>query len=230
MIMKERGFTLLEVLVAIAILALVATLVWSSQSVVFSASRRLTKKLDMSRMGHLSIAKLEADLRSAYLFATPVHLGGGDRGEQWVKTEFVGLDAGEHDSVRFTSFAHQRLFKEARESDQAQIAYRIGSRDIDGERTDVLERNESDVTEAHSETSGKWVPVAEGVTALDLQYWNPQTKEWKAEWNSTGVDNTNRLPGAVRITLKLADPEDPKRIFTYTGMAMIAMAPGPNDF
>ena len=74
------------------------------------------------------------------------------------------------------------------------------------------------------------MPVAEGVTAFNLDYWSTESKEWKSDWNSASGDHPNKLPGAVRINLKLADPDNPERIITYQGVALVALAPGPDDF
>ena len=61
----RRGFTLIEVLVALALLALTAVLAWQATSALVDGEVRLTDEARRWRTLDLAFARLEADLRQA---------------------------------------------------------------------------------------------------------------------------------------------------------------------
>ena len=61
----EGGFTLIEVLVALALLALTATLAWQATSALVDGEVRLTGEAQRWRTLDVAFARLEADLRQA---------------------------------------------------------------------------------------------------------------------------------------------------------------------
>lgn len=63
--MRARGFTLVEVLVALALLALTATLAWQATAALVDGEVRLTGEAQRWRTLDLAFARLEADLRQA---------------------------------------------------------------------------------------------------------------------------------------------------------------------
>ena len=70
--MKNRGFTLVELLVAISILALVAVLGWRGLDGIVRAREALTAQMDTTRGMQLAFAQLQSDGEH---LATPVVLG-----------------------------------------------------------------------------------------------------------------------------------------------------------
>ena len=60
---------------------------------------------------------------------------------QVVKTAFVGTDPGKGSRIDFTSFSHQRLYRDAHESDQNELSYFVADDPEDAE-PHVLARRE----------------------------------------------------------------------------------------
>ena len=59
------------------------------------------------------------------------------------------------------------------------------------------------------------------ITGLELEYHDPKHDEWVMEWDSESVDNKDKLPDAVKITIKFVDTL--KREITLTQIALIPM-------
>ncbi|MHB1844070.1 MAG: PulJ/GspJ family protein, partial [Deltaproteobacteria bacterium] len=117
----RRGFTLLEALIALAIMALMGALIWGSfgpswrlkEAVEAQAERDMGIRLSLTRMAReISMAFLSNDYDKARY--------------REMLTRFDGEHgAGDHDRLLFTSVSHERLVENALESDQSVIAYRL---------------------------------------------------------------------------------------------------------
>lgn len=116
--MSRKGFTLLEVLVASAILALIAAMVFGAFSGVFAAGEEEDERSELYHTSRFIIRKLTEDLASASLL--PNNANG----------RFVGKDSGgnaeQADELRLTGFG-RRIFFAGFGSDQARIAWRVVS-------------------------------------------------------------------------------------------------------
>src|SRR5207245_1298688 len=106
----------------------------------------------------------------------------------------------------FTSFGHERLNVDAKESDQALFEYSIGPDPRDGSKRDLFRRVKP-LLDEEPERGGEKAVLAEGVVAFSIEAWEPKDREWRAEWNSNGADRTGGLllPPRVRLTLNSRD-------------------------
>jgi general secretion pathway protein J len=116
------------------------------------------------------------------------------------------LFVGREDELLFTTFAHVRLHRDAKESDQAVVEYTVES-DPDRPGEQALYRREKPRLDGEPDRGGRKDLVADRVSALRLQYWEPKRKEWVREWSTRLVEHARELPPRVRIELevKLAD-------------------------
>jgi general secretion pathway protein J len=197
----RRGLTLVEVMVAIAIMLITTVL----STAVIANSLELRQILEdrdaTTRAARVAMSTLSRDVELAYLTRTP---------GTWYQTVFVGLD-GSTDALYLTTRSHQRLYRDSRESDQAEITiWAEPSRDARGY---TLYRRESAPVDERPDEGGAVYPIAHGVRSFELRYLDGQTDEWRTEWDTRGVDTPNRLPRAVQIGLVLigVDPEDSSR-------------------
>ncbi|MBI4212427.1 MAG: type II secretion system protein, partial [Deltaproteobacteria bacterium] len=138
MIRSNNGFTLLEVLVAIAIMGFTMVLVQSTTSQMLDAKDRIEERDLLYQSGRVAMRKLTDDLTQAFLigkgstnsnvaFGNPLELPTSPttitRTVPKPIAFFIGKDGGERDSLKFTSFSHLRFIKDTKESDQAKIEY-----------------------------------------------------------------------------------------------------------
>ena len=113
---------------------------------------------------------------------------------------------GREDELLFTTFAHQRLTRDARESDQAVVAYTVAA-DPDHAGEQALFRREKARIDEEPDRGGRRDLVADHVAGFRVQYWDSKKKEWVREWSTRSVERSGELPVRVRFELqvKLAD-------------------------
>jgi general secretion pathway protein J len=191
--------TLLEVVVAISILAMIAVLIGG---VVDSLSRGKTAegmRAERVRQGREAVERIVRDLSSAYL-STHVPTVQALITE---RTAFVAKSSLPFDRVDFTAFAHMRTERDSHESDQAEVGYFVVADPDVADKMDLVRREQSPID--YEPTKGGTVNVvAEDVSEFDLRFLEPQTSQWIETWDSTQVSGQpNRVPLAVSVKLVL---------------------------
>ena len=154
----QKGFTLLEVLIAVAILGVIMTLIWSSSSQSFRAKERTELRDSVFQNGRVVLRKISDDLAVAFLSKKVAGEGAGSEQAAFTsgaKTFFIGDDQGAQDLLKFTSLSHMRLYKQAKECDQVKISYEVVPSDEPGvynliRRADPWLDNTTDVKGSHS--------------------------------------------------------------------------------
>ncbi len=195
----RRGVTLIEIMVAIGIMTLVASITYGA----FDAMSRTKKSVDESgerfHQGRSALARITREVQAAFL---SLHRPLANPGLQVSQTVFRGTDGGKFDRLDFTSFSHRRLGFSARESDQNELSYFVTTNPETGE--DVIARRESTVIDMNPESGGTVQVMAEGVVRFELSYLDPVLGEWVDTWDSTQpTGQFERLPLQVRIEIEL---------------------------
>ncbi|HYQ18720.1 MAG TPA: type II secretion system protein, partial [Polyangiaceae bacterium] len=132
---RQRGFSLVEVLISIAILAAITSLLFGAFSALKRSKDGLTRVQDRQREGRLAMARITRELQTAYLSAhMPLN-----QALLVQKTIFKGERGTPADRLDFTAFANTRLDKNSHVSDQCELSY-FGSPNPDGSGTNDLVR------------------------------------------------------------------------------------------
>jgi type II secretion system protein J len=209
----KQGFTLIEVMIAMAILAVMSVLIFSSTTQTIN-SKEDTEKIDgINHSASLALGKISTDLQMAFLVSSPDFLGSAGT----IKTVFIGKE----DQMNFATFSHTRYFKDAKEADFCEIGYFVeNSKEESGGRN--LMRRESRTIDDKPEEGGVSDPMIEGIKEFHLEYFDPKKKEWFKTWDSSQLDFANRLPRAVKIEIKVDNPEG-EEPFTYSTIAEIKL-------
>jgi general secretion pathway protein J len=217
---NTRGLTLLEVLVAVSILALVSTLIYGAFDGMSRAQTSISRIDERYHQGRQALARMSRELQSAFLSThQPLQLAASVR-----TTVFVGTDSGSNDRIDFVSFSHQRLMRNAHESDQNELSYFL-ARDPDGQDKQDLVRREQKEIDLEPTRGGIVSILAEDALAFDVSYLDPTTGIWTDSWDTTqAAGQYNRLPFEIRIRLVLrgTDPNRPLRLMTKVSMPMQA--------
>lgn len=229
-IRKKEGFTLLEVLIGTAVLSMMVFLIWSISSTTMNSEDRVEKRDKVYQMARLALRRISEDVNMAFLVGKQDMLGKTKDGMS-VQTAFIGDDKGQFDSLDFNSFSNWRMFRNIKQSDQSEVGYKV---EQDPEEPDMnrLMRRQNPYLDNKVEEGGKSYPVAEGISAFQLSYYNPKTNEWVDNWNSTEVDFKDQLPKAVKITLVFKDPEsdEEENDIAFSTIAMIGLWKNPIEF
>jgi general secretion pathway protein J len=207
----KRGFTLLEIILAVTILALIGTMIYGGFSQTALNKARIEKDVDHSRVVHMALERMVRELTMAFV-STHVNPSLDLRVSN---TAFVGKDNGREDRIDFTSFSHRRLYRNARESDQNEISYFVTS-DPDDPDVNVLARREQNRIDADPRRGGKSQILVENVEEFNIEYYDPLLSEWVQTWDTVNaLGQPNRLPTQVRIRLGVRDPRHPDEIETF---------------
>ncbi len=216
--MRARGFTLIEIMIAIAIVATITVLTWGSFNQTFKTKRTVEARMSRYRSARIAMDRLVRDLSMAYLSANNV-----PGTEQTPRTFFDGQRKNDVDELRFSYFGHQRLYADAREADTAVVGY-FGLRDRENARRLNLMRRETRRLQADrfENLAGETDLLCEDVVRLEVSYWHPDRKEWLETWRTTQADGfPGRLPSKVKIRLIIHDEEEKE--VTFLTEARIAM-------
>ncbi len=236
---KRAGFTLIEVLVSVTLLAIIAMLVWQAMGSTVKSKARFEGQDEAFRSASLALDRVSRDLQMSFLFSNLELLGVTSNGEQVTKNAFIGSDQGSLDKVTFVTFGHVRYLRDSKESDQAEVSYFVESggaeESNDEENTSspegqILKKRESSPPDAQPEEGGKISILLDGVKEFNLRYYDAEKGEYVDAWDSTGVDRLNKLPRAVEITLGVQSPVDEDQVLKFKTVVLLEMAPGPNDF
>jgi general secretion pathway protein J len=193
------GFALIELLIAIAILAFVTMLLFGAFSGMRASREGLQRVNDRYREGRTAMARITRDLESAYVSQhVPIDLS-----IQAVKTGFKGTRGTPADRLDFNSFSNQRLDKDARESDQAEISY-FGSPDPDRDGVTDLARRISPQLDLDFDRGGRVDVLATDIDLFEVEYLDALTGQWTETWDTTqSTAQPDRLPLQVRVVLVL---------------------------
>ena len=207
----NRGFTLLEVILAVTILALIGTMIYGGFSQTALNKARIEEDVDHSRVVHMALERMARELTMAFV-STHVNPSLDLRVST---TAFVGKDNGNEDRIDFTSFSHRRLYRNARESDQNEISYFVTEHPDDPD-VKVLARREQNRIDDDPRRGGKSLILVENVEEFNIEYFDPLLSEWMQTWDTVEtLSQPNRLPTQVRIRLGVTDPRRRGKTQTY---------------
>ncbi len=189
-----RAFTLLEMLVAMAIMAVLAGSLYATLRVAFRARRSATSAVEEVRTVDLALARVQADIASAVVPAGI--LAGAFVGEPG--TDAVGRAA---DSLLLHGTATGAEATDGT-GDIRMVEFTCAESDDDTGL--VLLRRVTTNLLAPTTPEPEEEVLARGVAAFALRYFDGI--DWLDTWDSTTQDN--QLPAAVEVTLYLRAPGD----------------------
>ncbi|WP_342380905.1 prepilin-type N-terminal cleavage/methylation domain-containing protein [Myxococcus stipitatus] len=197
---RTRGFTLMEVMVAVAITALMGTVVAMAFQTGLTAKETVETDADRYRQLRVAMNRMSREIGSAYV-SDRFDLK-RFRDQQDRPTNFVG----ESDRLLFTTFAHQRLYTDVKESDQAVVEYFVEPSDDRAAkgRLDLKRRTNPNVDD-RMDRGGTTDVLLEGVKKLEFEYWNSDKKEWDDEWDTRRLEQKSILPTRVKMTVTAVD-------------------------
>ena len=212
----RRGMTLLEVLVSLGVLAMISLLIYGAFDSISRGRRGEAMRTDRARQGRDAVDRIARELQGAFLSLHQPQLQA-----LWTRqTAFIATNGAQFDRVDFASFAHRRIQRDAKESDQAEIGYFVvKDPEVDGKMD--LVRREQPVIDIDPKRGGVVNVLAEDVETFDLRYLDPVTGQWVDSWDSTQLTaQLNRVPLEVRITLALNGVRNSPP-FRYTTKVML---------
>jgi general secretion pathway protein J len=207
----RHGLTLIEVMVAMTIIAIVSTLLYTGFTQTARNKRRIESEMNRHHEIRMGLERVARELSMAFVSAQI----NPSPALQVVLTAFVGSESGGGSRIDFTSFSHQRLYRDAHESDQNELSYYLTD-DPDEAGEDVLARREQRRIDDDPRDGGQAQILIRDVTGFELSYLDPQTGEWLSTWDTTqAAMQPNRLPSQVfiKITVPNVRGRGPEQTF-----------------
>ena len=216
------GFTLVEILLALFIFAIVLSLIYTSYTGTFRIIDETEYRADVYRMARIALERMHEDLASTYAPQDPESAESDEENGEAV--EFVGQEAEisgrRADSLRFTSRAHLVFSEEEQPSGTAEIDYYI--EEGDEEEGFVLFRKDTPgVGRASDEEIGGLV-LCEKLHSVSFTYYDAEGEAYD-NWDSTGEEFNNSVPLMVSITLEFADKSNPESPFKFLTTVTLPM-------
>jgi general secretion pathway protein J len=221
---RNEGMTLIEVMLAISILGMISVMVWGGFAQTARNRARIEADLDRHHVVHAALERMAREISMAYvssqLNASP--------SLQVVRTAFVGTDRGDEDRLDFTSFSHERRFRNSHESDQNEISYFI-ARDPEERSSRVLVRREQHRIDDDPTRGGATQILVHDVEGLEIEYFDPTTSLWTRSWNTQqAAGQPNRLPAQVKIAITIPDWRRRRGTLRFGTRTSIALQYGLN--
>ncbi|HEY0710575.1 MAG TPA: prepilin-type N-terminal cleavage/methylation domain-containing protein [Polyangia bacterium] len=219
--MKRRadaGFTMIEVLLAMAILGFVTTILWGTFTQTATIKKRTEAVQDRSHSARVALMRMSREIEMAFLSGSE-NLALAER-----RTFFTAVSERDVDELRFSWMGRQRLRGDVPEADTSVIMY-YGEQDPDDRSVLNLMRRETrrlDASDPMSLPAESYV-LCPGISSLKFSFYDHTKREWREDWSTMGVDGRAYLPTHVRITLVVNEDNASGKTSTYTTSARIML-------
>ena len=218
---ERSGFTLMELMVALAVLAMISAFTFQTLSGTLNARDHLAFDDVLEKTARTTLGRIRREVSLAFLTPSLTALNS-------YRTVFVGKDDGETDQIWFATRSHRRTLAGARESDQTEITIWCDD-DPEHRNRYVLLHREAERIDHLPDKNGAIMPLARNVTRFDLRYLDHMNGEWQDEWDTQGGETPNRLPRAVQVVLTLLaeDPADEEVLVERSYLSTIIVETAP---
>jgi general secretion pathway protein J len=213
---RKQGFTLLEVTIAVAVTAFIGLTLGYAFNTTAGAKDIMESQAERYRMLRTAMNRMEREISAAYVsdrYDAKRYRDAFDR-----PTNFVGT----RDKLMFSCLAHQRLYADAKESDQMVVEYSVKTSTEKGARgrTDLM-RREKALLEERMDRGGNEDALFENAKKVEFQYWDSEKKQWVDEWDTRRNERKAVLPTRVKITLTAKDETDKEVKYTTQARIML---------
>lgn len=209
---RKQGFTLLEVLVAVTLLATAFTIIWSTFSTTLTGWRRSTEFLDRINHGDFVIDQIESTLRSAAFFPNRPDKygfwldskGGGNAPRDTISWVTSGSGFMKPDDPLANGLHRIMISVEDAPGGDSGLAVRAFQH-----MQKEIEKNDVD----------PWF-ISSRVVGLDCRPYNFEDEDWDDEW-----EDTNAVPSLVEVTVYMEPLERNEQPVRLQRIIEIPVAP-----
>jgi prepilin-type N-terminal cleavage/methylation domain-containing protein len=203
-----KGFTLLEILVSIAILAVILGAIYGAYTSNVEAIQMARQHGQVNQVARIVLDRLSKELESAFIQSEniPDHVKLGITGETQEKEDKrIGR-------IHFTTLSSSPLAERVPQTDLCEVGYDLEEDPEDGGY--VLYRREDGSPDEDIETGGGRYEVARNVAGFEVTFVDSKGEEWD-QWDSIGTEgHSGTLPLLVVLRLTLFDQLGRPHTFT----------------
>ena len=222
---ENRGFTLLEILIAIFILTVVVSTIFTAFSGTFKVVNDTESQGEIYAMARVALERISEDLASVYVGP----LSNGQNTEEGASQQrflFVGEDLKVNeqsaDTLRFLSYAHVSFKTGRQDVGPAEITYYSRFNEDTGEQ--ALYRSDTlDYLEGTEMGNGGFL-LCDRLKWVDFTYYDGENNAHKT-WSTTENNGKKAaLPSRVEISMgfeNVLDPENPMQFITGVALPSV---------
>lgn len=201
---RNRGFSMLEMVVSIIFLATISVATLQSIGGAQKTQKLIKRKLGLHQSGSAVMTKMQDDLRQVFFVAGTQKL-----------TFFIGEDNDVQDTLTFTALSYDAVTHGARSSEQSEVTYKVEN-PKEGS-LGVLMRRETPYIDGQIVDSPMedvpFVDMLHHVKEFELEY-SADGLTFLKDWSTEKLDPVV-LPKVIRVKLLLSEdvPKNPKEAF-----------------
>lgn len=204
----QAGFTLLELMISLGIVAIIFVLIYGTFKNVHQGSQQMEADAERYRMARMSLYYLTNDLSMFYVSQNP---DGGSRSSKKMvfrgenSERLQGSETFPNDAIEFSTVSHRRI-GEVPASDQMVMRYALRDGYL------IQEARFSNGRSLINELAGP-------MQGLSFRYLPKNSAQWIEQWNASGANP--EAPNAVEIEFIFKDEDHPPRRFkTWVDLPM----------
>jgi general secretion pathway protein J len=203
--------TLIEVMVAVSLLALMGTLVYGSLVITITSQQRAEVLQERYHAARIFLHRIKRELSMSYLSLHQAE-------DQRTQTLFDG----EEDRVTFNTSAYEPIRRDAHESDQIEVEYRL---DQDDEGNPAIIRRVKYHVDDRPGKGGEEEVVISGVARFELSYYDQSREDWRDDWEVT-IDDAQEKRLVMKEIEKAREAVEDMRNDDASGVLGIVAAVG----
>ncbi len=208
---RSHGFTLAEVLIAVAILAMIGTLTFGSYSRVLEGRDDAQEIADFYHEIRQAMSRMSREISTAFLSNRMSCIDPQSRTIFETRSSTHGM------RLNFVSFSNVKFIADANVSDQQELSYYVDSDPTEGVKGTALLRRAQANLDNDPDEGGDVEVLATGVQELTFRFYDMKDDRWEDSWSDQDLKYRDRgpetLPLFVEIKIKAKDPMNKEQTF-----------------
>jgi prepilin-type N-terminal cleavage/methylation domain-containing protein len=214
---REAGLTLLEVMIAVAVLVIMMTLAWRTIGNTSDTKKKFEKYEQRNHELRMAMQRIVADFEHAYLSRNE------DPNATYPRTMLIAKSSSKLPEIKFSTLGHRVLWADANESEQTVISYLVQTDPENKGTVNWLRREQRRPSNLlPDDEPAEYDVLVHDLVNAKLEFWNWKNLDWQDQWDTTQSDGQRGwLPSRVRITVTIKDAKD--KDYKLTTQARILM-------
>jgi type II secretion system protein J len=214
-VFNERGLTLIEVLIAAGLLAMLSYAIYQANSRAFSLTARMSREATDMVALTLSLQTFETDINQIYTpLLEPQASQNKDPSAFWsepVRTDGLRRSRfqGGKERISFINNGHRRIEQDSPQSEFQKVVWEV-ERSEKGGFTLYRSTDWDAFSTEEPKVKPQRVALLENISSVKFSYYRLETKTWEDQWDSeSSFARTHaRYPELISLKIEVPDPEN----------------------
>ena len=203
---NNKGFTLLEILLAFFIFSILFITIYTSYSGSFKTINMTESRMELYRKAAIAMTRISEDLQASYISILPLNSFGEPAGYTRFLGEDNDINGSDAGSMSFFSRIDPLFSDEMGMATGQLISYDV----IQGGEEDELVLLRSENPEFIDETEERGgVTLCDGLQAITFTYFDDDGESYES-WDSDSEELEGTLPSMVSVSLEFLNYENPE--------------------